>query len=129
MFAFPGLVQYGTGTATVPEGHLFGFSDNDPPRGMDRNLYLFRVKSGEAENPDAYEYFSGTEREPRWSRDVADRTAVFHDPSGIAWGTTCVYHRATGRYLLAVTVHEMPGDWGLYEGNIPGALADRCLRR
>lgn len=33
----------------------------------------------------------------------------------VAWGTTCVYHPATGRYLLNVSIHDDLGDWGLYE--------------
>jgi len=115
VFAFPGLVQYSRATVAKEGGFVYGFSDNDLRRGMDKKLYLFRVKSGEVEHPEAYEYFSGTAQAPRWSRAVEDHTPVFHNPAGIAWGTTCVYHPATGRYLLTVTTHEVTGDWGLYE--------------
>ncbi len=115
VFAFPGLVQYGAEAGARAGGYVYGFSDNDPRRGMDRKLYLFRVKAGDVGKTDAYEYFSGTDRSPRWSGRVEDRAPVFENPAGIAWGTTCVYHRVTGRHLLAVTTHELPGDWGLYE--------------
>lgn len=119
VFAFPGLIQFGAGSVAHADGHVYGFSDNDLRRGTDRKLYLFRVKSGEVENPEAYEYFSGTPEAPAWSGNVAERAPVFENPAGIAWGTTCVYHEATGRYLLTVTTHEEPGDWGLYESEHP----------
>ncbi len=114
-FAFPGLVQYRGDQSPKAEGYVYGFSDNDPCRVKDNRLYLFRVRQDQAESLDAYEYFSGTVEAPRWSRNVEDRTAVFHDPAGIGWGTTCVYHQATGRYLLSVSIHDDRGDWGLYE--------------
>lgn len=119
VFAFPGLVQFGAASQAKSEGYVYGFSDNDLKRGTDKHLYLFRVKRDQIESPDAYEYFSGTADSPSWSSDVADRKSVFHDPAGIGWGVTCVYHALTGRYLLAVTIHEEPGDWGLYESEHP----------
>jgi hypothetical protein len=115
VFAFPGLVQYGPRQEAMADDYVYGFSDNDPARVKDDNLYLFRVKRDEIEDLNAYEYFCGNVRTPRWSRQLADRTSVFHDPAGIGWGTTCVYHPATGRYLLSVSIHDDLGDWGLYE--------------
>ncbi len=114
-FAFPGLVQYGKGQEVKADGYVYGFSDNDPARVKDNHLYLFRVRQDEMEDLNAYEYFCGTIESPRWSHDLEDRTSVFHDPAGIGWGTTCVYHQATGRYLLSVSIHDELGDWGLYE--------------
>jgi hypothetical protein len=115
VFAFPGLVQYSGDPNSKAEGHVYGFSDNDPCRVKDDRLYLFRVRQDQIETLDAYEYFCGTVDAPQWSRNIEDRTPVFHDPAGIGWGTTCVYHPTTGRYLLCVTVHDDLGDWGLYE--------------
>jgi hypothetical protein len=115
VFAFPGLVQYGPGQADKAEGYVYGFSDNDPCRVKDNQLYLFRVRQDKIEDLAAYEYFCGTVEAPRWSRSFQERTSVFHNPAGIGWGTTCVYHPATGRYLLSVTIRDDQGDWGLYE--------------
>ncbi len=118
-FAFPGLVQYGPDQGAKAAGYVYGFSDNDPARIQDNQLYLFRVKTDEIEDVNAYEYFCGSVEAPRWSRHLQDRTSVFHDPAGIGWGTTCVYHPVTGRYLLAVSIHSDLGDWGLYESVQP----------
>jgi Domain of unknown function (DUF4185) len=115
LFAFPGLVQFGRDNASSPHGYVYGFSDNDPRRGTDKRLYLFRVKPARIEHLDAYEYFSGTPAAPAWSPRLQDRKPVFVNPEGISWGTTCVYHPATRRYLLSVTTHTQQGDWGLYE--------------
>jgi Domain of unknown function (DUF4185) len=119
VFAFPGLVQAGQDNRLSHDGYLYGFSDNDPRRGHDNRLYLFRVKQDQIANRHAYEYFSGTVQTPDWSKQLAARQPVFFNPAGISWGTTCVYHPATGRYLLSVTTHEAKGDWGLYEGKHP----------
>ncbi len=119
LFAFPGLVEYGRAQALNHDGYVYGISDNDIPRVNDNRLYLFRVKPDQMETLDGYEYFAGTADKPKWTRELNERAPVFEDPAGIGWGTTCVYHPATGRFLLAVTVHERPGDWGLYEGEHP----------
>jgi hypothetical protein len=115
VFAFPGLVQYGPQHVSRAQGYVYGFSDNDPCRVKDNRLYLFRVRQDRVESLDAYEYFCGTAQAPRWSHSLEDRTSAFHNPAGIGWGTTCVYHPATGRYLLSVTIRDALGDWGLYE--------------
>jgi hypothetical protein len=115
VFAFPGLVQYGGDQESRKDGYLYGFSDNDPRRAKDNRLYLFRVKQDDMESLNAYEYFCGNVQNPKWSHSIEDRTSVFHNPTGIGWGTTCVYHPATERYLLSVSVHDDLGDWGLYE--------------
>jgi len=115
VFAFPGLVQYGPDQTSKADGHVYGFSDNDPCRVRDNQLYLFRVRQDRIEDLDEYEYFSGTVEAPRWSHRLEDRTSVFHNPAGIGWGTTCVYHPGTRRYLLSVTTHDDVGDWGAYE--------------
>jgi Domain of unknown function (DUF4185) len=119
LFAFPGLVQYGQDNRLSPDRYVYGFSDNDPRRGQDHRLYLFRVKQERMENLDAYEYFSGIPQSPQWSNRLEERKPVFFNPDGISWGTTCVFHAATGRYLLNVTTHEEQGDWGLYESKHP----------
>ncbi len=113
-FAFPGLVQFGRDNRLSPEGYVYGFSDNDPRRVHDNRLYLFRVKATRIEDLAAYEYFSGTEQAPAWSKNLDDLRPVFSNPAGISWGSTCVYHVATGSYLLSVGTHEQQGDWGLY---------------
>jgi hypothetical protein len=115
VFAFPGLVQFGRDNELSPDGYVYGFSDNDARRVHDKRLYLFRVKGDRVEDLAAYEYFAGSEQAPRWSNKLEDLQPVFANPQGIGWGTTCVYHRASGRYLLAVSIHEEQGDWGLYE--------------
>ncbi|MCF7669844.1 MAG: DUF4185 domain-containing protein [Verrucomicrobia bacterium] len=119
IFAFPGLIQFGCANRLSPDGYVYGFSDNDPRRVEDKRLYLFRVKKGQIEELDAYEYFSGTPEKPEWSGRIQDRKSVFFNPEGIGWGTTCVFHPASDRYLLTVTTHENRGDWGLYESRRP----------
>ena len=119
VFAFPGLVQFGQDNRLSRDGYVYGFSDNDPRRGQDKRLYLFRVKQEQIENRDAYEYFSGTAQTPAWSRRIEERKSVFSNPAGIGWGTTCVYHPTTKRYLLSVTIDDQQGDWGLYESQEP----------
>jgi hypothetical protein len=119
VFAFPGLVQHGQDNRLSSDGYIYGFSDNDPNRGQDKRLYLFRVKPARIATLEAYEYFSGTTRSPAWSAHFEDRKPVFENPEGISWGTTCVYHPASRRYLLSVTTNGDHGDWGLYEGPNP----------
>lgn len=119
VFAFPGLVQLGQDNRLSREGYVYGFSDNDPRRVHDNRLYLFRVRAERIEDLAAYEYFAGTVEAPRWSHKLDQRKPVFYNPAGVSWGTTCVYHPATGRYLLSVTNHTDLGDWGLYESRHP----------
>jgi hypothetical protein len=119
LFAFPGLIEFGQAQSLNQDGYVYGFSDNSPYRVNDGRLYLFRVKFADIETLDRYEYFSGDQRHPEWSSDLAKRTAVFENPAGISWGTTCVYHAATGRFLLAAGVREEQGTWGLYESEHP----------
>jgi hypothetical protein len=119
VFAFPGLVQFGKDNRLSPEGYVYGFSDNDLCRVNDKRLYLFRVKAGRIEELAAYQYFSGNEQSPRWSNKLDDLKPVFFNPAGISWGSTCVYHPATGHYLLSVSTHEEQGDWGLYASQHP----------
>ncbi len=114
-FAFPGLVEFDRAQELNQHGYIYGFSDNDTHRVKDGRLYLFRVKPDQLETLGSYEYFSGAAENPRWSRELGQRQAVFEDHNGISWGTTCVYHAATKRFLLSVSVHEEQGDWGLYE--------------
>ena len=118
-FAFPGLVQSGSDNQLSSDDYVYGFSDNDARRLHDRRLYLFRVRPGKLERLEAYEYFAGTAQQPRWSRDLGKMTPVFFNPEGVSWGTTCVYHSATRRYLLAVGIQEQQGDWGFYESEHP----------
>lgn len=115
VFAFPGLVQFGQDNRLSPGGYVYGFSDNDARRLHDKRLYLFRVQAQRIEEFAAYEYFAGMAGAPRWSQKIEEMTPVFFNPAGVSWGTTCVYHPATKRYLLAVGTHEEQGDWGLYE--------------
>jgi Domain of unknown function (DUF4185) len=115
VFAFPGLVQFGQDNRLSPDGYVYAFSDNDLRRVHDRHLYLFRVPADGMDDLAAYEFFSGTEQAPRWSHRLDELKPVFSNPAGISWGTTCVYHPATGRFLLNVSNHEDEGDWGLYE--------------
>jgi hypothetical protein len=119
VFAFPGLVQFGQDNRLSPDGYVYGFSDNDSHRVQDKNLYLFRVRPERIEDLAAYEYFAGTEQAPRWSSRLEELRPVFHNAAGISWGSTCVFHPATRRYLLAVGTHEQEGDWGLYESLHP----------
>lgn len=119
VFAFPGLIQFGKAQSLSSDGYLYGFSDNDPRRVNDGRLYLFRVQPDRMEDLHAYEYFSGTIEAPEWSGDLSQRKLVFQNAAGISWGTTCVYHPASGRFLLCVSVHEDQGDWGIYESEHP----------
>lgn len=118
-FAFPGIIDFGRGQQRNPDGFIYGFSDNDTHRIQDKRLYLFRVRSKGMEHLKNYEYFCGSPEKPNWTRDYSRKTPVFQNEAGISWGTTCVFHPATRRFLLAVTVHENPGDWGLYESEHP----------
>jgi Domain of unknown function (DUF4185) len=113
-FAFPAWVQFGQDNRLSPDGYVYGFAGQSNKVACTR-LYLFRVKQERIEDLDAYEYFSGTDKSPEWSRKLRNQKPVFVNPDGISWGTTCVYHSATDRYLLSVTTHEVQGDWGLYE--------------
>jgi hypothetical protein len=119
VFAFPGLIEFGRAQHLNRDGYVYGYSDNDPHRVNDQRLYLFRVRPDLMEDLEAYEYFSGTTQQPQWSGNLAERKPVFADAAGISWGTTCVYHPMSGRFLLAVSRHTEEGDWGLYEGENP----------
>ena len=115
VFAFPGLVQFGQDNHLSSDGYVYGFSDNDARRGHDRRVYLFRVPADQFEHLPAYQFFSGSEETPAWSSNLSDIKPVFANPTGVSWGTTCVCHSATSRFLLSVSNHEKRGDWGLYE--------------
>ncbi|HVV72957.1 MAG TPA: DUF4185 domain-containing protein [Verrucomicrobiae bacterium] len=118
-FAFPAIVEFGCAQDLNHSGWIYGLSDNDTHRLNDGRLYLFRVRTRGIEKLANYEYFAGTPERPKWTRDFEQKAPVFQNASGISWGTTCVYHPGTGRFLLAVGIHEQSGDWGLYEGEHP----------
>lgn len=115
VFAFPGLVQFGQDNRLSPGGYVYGFSDNDPRRVHDRRLYLFRVPAEHFEELAAYQFFSGTPEAPAWSGALSDMKPIFANPAGVSWGTTCVYHPVTKRFLLSVSIDERTGEWGVYE--------------
>jgi hypothetical protein len=119
VFAFPGLIEFGRAQQLNREGYLYGISDNDPGRVNDGRLYLFRVRPDRIEDLNGYEYFSGSVDAPQWSSNLEARKPVFQNAAGIGWGATCVYHPATRRFLLSVSVHPDLGDWGLYEAEHP----------
>jgi hypothetical protein len=118
-FAFPAIIEFGKGQSLNKDGFIYGISDNSPYRGDDKKLYLFRVKRGDIERLDRYEYFSGNEAQPEWTKEYTGKKPIFKNEEGISWGTTCVYHPATGLFLLSAGIEEKDGSWGLYESEHP----------
>jgi Domain of unknown function (DUF4185) len=83
---------------------------------------LIRVPAGSLRDKEAYEYFSGKDRQgnPIWGEDGAARQPVFENPQGVGWNLSVSYNSGLGRYLLA-TEHSrsFEGNWGLFDAGEP----------
>ena len=99
------------------DGFVYGMSDNSPYRGNDKKLYLFRVKRGNVEKLIAMNIFQGMR--PAGVDKGKGKKPIFKNEEGISWGTTCVYHAATGLFLLSAGIEEKRWSWGLYESEHP----------
>jgi hypothetical protein len=65
----------------------------------------------------AWEFFSGAEGAPDWSRNIAARKPVFRFDAHCQ-RVDAVYHPVLRRYLLAVG-YGHNGGWGIYESARP----------
>ena len=79
--------------------------------------FLARVPKGKMADRSAYEFFSGTALEPKWTRDIAERRPVFSDPSRRSINKV-IYNAPLKRYLATVSGAEA-GQFALFDSPEP----------
>jgi CubicO group peptidase (beta-lactamase class C family) len=101
-FGCPTFLNFGPNYAGARDGFVYVYShDSDSAyRAADR-VTLARVPKGRIRERDAYEFFTGIDRDgsPLWSSDIGARGAVFTN-SGKCYRATVSYNPGLKRYLL-----------------------------
>jgi hypothetical protein len=84
---------------------------------------LARVPKDRIRDRAAYEFFSGTDSEPRWTKDIGARTAVFESKPFGVYRTHVSYNAPLRRYIMtAILPGEAPrfkGGFGVYDAPEP----------
>ncbi len=103
--------------------YVYSHDQDSAYRPADR-MVLARVKTKEMTERKAYEFFAGLDAngQPKWSADVAARTAVFEHP-GRCYRSGVTYNAALKRYLWVQIIPGGPtrfvGGFGVYDAPEP----------
>jgi CubicO group peptidase (beta-lactamase class C family) len=124
-FGCPTFLNFGKDYAGARDGYVYIYSpDGDSAyQGADR-MVLARVPKDRLTERGAYEFFEGfgDGGNPLWSRDIAQRTAVFSDP-GRCCRSTVSYNAGLRRYLWCQTLPggdaRFRGGFGIYDAPEP----------
>lgn len=101
-FGCPTFLNYGPNSAGARDDYVYVYShDADTAYRAADGVSLARVPKDRIRDRAAYEFFAGTrpDGEPRWSREIGDRGAVFTNP-GKCYRVTVSYDAGLKRYLL-----------------------------
>ncbi len=119
-FGCPTFLNFGRNYAGAPDDFVYTYSQDGPSAYEPYDgVVLARVPRRHLRERDAYEFFAGPDASglPRWSRDVAERSHVFHYPRHCE-RLEVAYAVGLGRYLLAVSYGHGHG-WGLFDAPSP----------
>jgi hypothetical protein len=113
-------IQFGRNYAGGPAHVYFYFVLDGYLDSSNKALGLARVPKDSIEKRSAYEFFTGINRRGAlWSKDIADRKAVFADVDAIVRSRiAAMYHPGLDRYFIT-TQHNDNAGWGLYEASNP----------
>ncbi len=125
-FGYPAFLNFGRDYADARDGYVYVYSpDSDSAYEASDRMVLARVPKEQIGNREAYEFLSGYRNgQPRWSQDLADRSAVFSNPGG-CYRSSISFNRALSRYLLVqvhpggaprffggIAIYDAPEPWG-----------------
>ncbi|HEX4611383.1 MAG TPA: serine hydrolase [Urbifossiella sp.] len=100
-FGCPTFLNFGKDYAGARDGWAYVYShDADSAYRPADRMVLARAPKEKLADRGAYEFFAGLDgqRQPRWSKDVADRGAVFTD-AGRCYRSGATYNAGLNRYL------------------------------
>ncbi len=128
-FGAPTFLNFGKNYAGARDDFVYVYSmDGDSAYVASDRMVLARVPKGRIAEQAAYEFFVALDAagRPRWSRDVAQRGAVFTHP-GNCYRSGITYHAALKRYLwcqiLPHSTHpqgmRFQGGFGIYDAPEP----------
>ncbi len=114
-FGCPTFLNFGRNYAGARDAFVYVYShDQDSAYQASDRMVLARVPAERVRHRDAYEFFAGLDDQgqPRWSSDIAARTAVFTHP-GRCYRSAISYNAGLGRYLWCQII---PGPDTRFEG-------------
>ena len=126
-FGCPTFLNFGRDYAGARDNFVYVYSpDTTRLTNVADRLVLARVPKERIRERDAYEFFVRVESngDVVWSRDIADRGAVFSNPSAVC-RSHITYSPALKRYLLAMIGPDIDGQ--LTMAALPAALACTTL--
>ncbi|MGH7127912.1 MAG: DUF4185 domain-containing protein [Planctomycetaceae bacterium] len=126
-FGCPTFLNFGRNYAGARDEYVYVYShDSDSAYEPADRMVLARVPKQRIRERDAYEFFAGLndDGQPRWTRDIDARQAVFEDP-GRCYRSGISYNAGLKRYLWSQTlfgeeprfkgglaIYEAPEPWG-----------------
>jgi len=119
-FGSPAFLNFGRNYASARDRYVHLYSQDGPSAYESYDhLVLARVPARRIRDRQAYEFFvrRDTSGRPVWSRDIAQRGAVFTNP-GQCQRVDAVYVPGLQRYLLAVGYNH-DGGWGIFDAPEP----------
>ena len=119
-FGSPTFLNFGRNYGGARDAYVYLYSQDGPSAyESDDRLVLARVPKGRVRERAAYQFFVRLDEQgqPVWSRDIADRGAVFAYP-GHCQRADVVYNAGIGRYLLALG-YGHAGGWGIFDAPEP----------
>ncbi|MEM9658673.1 MAG: DUF4185 domain-containing protein, partial [Planctomycetota bacterium] len=99
-FGCPTFLNFGQNYVNAHDQYVYTYShDADSAYERADRMVLVRVPRAQIREPAAYEYFARLDAgQPRWTRNVEDRGAVFTNP-GQCYRSSLSYNAALQRYL------------------------------
>ena len=126
-FGYPTFLNFGKNYDGARDDFVYVFShDNASAYEAADRMVLARVPRARIGLKDAYEFFAGMPvgGEPRWSRDVAERAAVFENAGG-CYRSGISYNRGLRRYIWCQILPprgrgpRFEGGFGIYDAAEP----------
>jgi hypothetical protein len=124
-FFSPTFVQFGRGAPAGSDGFVYVFAPEvvDPSHWdiqKPGRVALLRVRTGDLEIDDAWEYYAGMdEGEPLWTSLARERVAAWEDPVDGAHRLAVSYNAGLARYLLTTMTVDRSGWFSLYAAPTP----------
>lgn len=125
-FGYPTFLNFGKNYAGARDEFVYIYSpDGDSAYKPADSMVMTRVAKDKIREQGAYEYFKGLDEEKRpvWTKDIAERGAVFINP-GKCYRCGISYNAGMKRYLWCQTVYgeedmRFKGGLGIFDGPEP----------
>lgn len=128
-FFAPTFLQFGPGYRGAPDNYVYAYAPENKTGKWEvqfpGEICLMRVPMDQMDDRAAYEFFAGLDSRgtPKWTSEIADRSAVFSDPEDGVMRTSVTYNAGLDRYLLVtqqrtskrggyIGIYESPTPWG-----------------